>query len=190
MAYAVAAVTAISILWFYNDITAVIRFFVSVFAVVLIFVPVAILWLLAHQDKNLPLWQTRFKLIANLSESVKAASPARVRSPKLLMKTVPLNMAIFLLDAGTLWTMMVVTGYPVGFPTAFVAIVLASIAGTVSFLPGGIGGFEAGAILALTLLGAPIEAALTGTLLFRGLTLWIPLIPGLVLARRDATIKL
>jgi len=78
----------------------------------------------------------------------------------------------------------------VGIMTTFVAIVIASIAGTISFLPGGIGGFEAGSVTVLTLLGVPIEAALTGTLLLRGFTLWFPLIPGILLVRHDVNIRL
>jgi uncharacterized membrane protein YbhN (UPF0104 family) len=69
--------------------------------------------------------------------------------------------------------------------TAFVALAIATIAGVFSFLPGGVGSFEAGSTATLALLGVPVEAALTGTLLLRGLTLWLPLVPGLVLARGD-----
>ncbi|MCE8002886.1 hypothetical protein [Billgrantia ethanolica] len=38
--------------------------------------------------------------------------------------------------------------------------------------------------LVLTLLGVPLEAALTATLLLRGMTLWLPMLPGLWFARR------
>jgi hypothetical protein len=35
------------------------------------------------------------------------------------------------------------------------------------------------------LLGIPVEAALTSTLLLRGFTLWLPMLPGLWLAKRE-----
>jgi hypothetical protein len=36
----------------------------------------------------------------------------------------------------------------------------------------------------LGLLGVPIEAALAATLLLRGFTVWLPMLPGVWLARR------
>jgi uncharacterized membrane protein YbhN (UPF0104 family) len=37
----------------------------------------------------------------------------------------------------------------------------------------------------LRLMGVPFEAALSATLLFRGFSLWLPLIGGMILARRE-----
>jgi hypothetical protein len=37
----------------------------------------------------------------------------------------------------------------------------------------------------LRVLAVPLEAALAATLLLRGLTLWLPMVPGLWLARRE-----
>ncbi len=189
-AYAIVTFLALSILWFYHDITNIICYLVGIFAVILVIVPITILWLLAHRNNQLPLWLLRFHPIAKASETIKSVSPERVLSPRMLVITSLLNVTIFLLDAGTLWTMMRVTNYSVGIMTTFVAIVIASIAGTISFLPGGIGGFEAGSVSALALLGVPIETALTGTLLLRGFTLWFPLVPGILLVRHDVNIKL
>jgi uncharacterized membrane protein YbhN (UPF0104 family) len=189
-AYAIVTFLALSILWFYHDITNIIRYLVGIFAVIMVIVPITILWLFAHRNNQLPLWMLRFHPIAKASEVIKSVSPKRVLSPKLLIITTLFSMIIFLLDAGTLWTMMRVTNHSVGIMTTFVAIVIASIAGTISFLPGGIGGFEAGSVTVLTLFGVPIEAALTGTLLLRGFTLWFPLIPGILLARHDVNIRL
>jgi len=69
--------------------------------------------------------------------------------------------------------------------TAVAGVTMGTIIGTVTFLPSGVGGFEAGATATLALLGVPVEAALAGTLLLRGLTLWVPLAPGIWLARHD-----
>jgi hypothetical protein len=35
-------------------------------------------------------------------------------------------------------------------------------------------------------LGSPLEAALAATLLLRGFTMWLPMLPGLWLVRREA----
>jgi uncharacterized membrane protein YbhN (UPF0104 family) len=49
----------------------------------------------------------------------------------------------------------------------------------------GLGSFEAVSIGMLRAMGVPFEAALSATLLFRGYTLWVPLIPGMFAARRQ-----
>jgi uncharacterized membrane protein YbhN (UPF0104 family) len=49
----------------------------------------------------------------------------------------------------------------------------------------GLGTFEATCVAMLRTLGVPLEAALMATLLLRGFTLWLPMLPGLLLARRE-----
>ena len=46
--------------------------------------------------------------------------------------------------------------------------------------PLGTGTFKAGTTGMLTLLGMPLEAALSATLLLRGLTFWLPMVPEVV----------
>jgi hypothetical protein len=48
-----------------------------------------------------------------------------------------------------------------------------------------LGTFEGAAVTMLHVLGVDVEAALAATLLLRGLTFWLPMIPGLWLARRE-----
>jgi uncharacterized membrane protein YbhN (UPF0104 family) len=60
---------------------------------------------------------------------------------------------------------------------------LASVAETVSLIPGGVGTFDAACVGLLNFLEVPLETALAGTLLLRGFTLWLPLLPGLYLLR-------
>lgn len=59
----------------------------------------------------------------------------------------------------------------------------ASILAALAPVPMGLGSFEAGSTAMLSLLGVPVPTALAGTLLLRGFTLWLPLLPGLVLMR-------
>jgi uncharacterized membrane protein YbhN (UPF0104 family) len=49
----------------------------------------------------------------------------------------------------------------------------------------GLGSFEAVSIGMMRAMGVPFEAAFSATLLFRGYTLWVPLIPGMYAARRQ-----
>jgi uncharacterized membrane protein YbhN (UPF0104 family) len=60
---------------------------------------------------------------------------------------------------------------------------MASIVVTLGPLPLGLGSFEATSTATLHLLGVPVEAAFAGTMLLRLLTLWLPLIPGMILMR-------
>lgn len=185
LAYAIMALAAVLILWLHHSITAVIVYLIAVFAVFLLVVPACILWLLAHRGRTLPRWLMRVYPIAKAAEAMGTVSTERIRKPSLIATTTAFGCGVFLLDAATLWAVMHITECVVSPSVAFVALVVGSMAGTVSFLPGGIGGFEAGCVLTLHLLGAPIEAALTGTLLLRGLSLWLPLVPGLLMVRRD-----
>lgn len=50
-------------------------------------------------------------------------------------------------------------------------------------VPLGLGSFEAALIAMLHLTGVSLEAALTATLMLRGFTLWLPMLPGLWCAR-------
>jgi len=126
--------------------------------------------------------------VLQLYETARHAPADRILGRRLLTVTTAINIVIFVLDGATLWTMMHAVGARIGIPSAFVAIVIGFVAGAVSFLPGGIGSFEAGCVATLAILGSPFEAALAGTLLFRGFTLCIPLLPGLMLARQDVKI--
>jgi uncharacterized membrane protein YbhN (UPF0104 family) len=66
----------------------------------------------------------------------------------------------------------------------YVAFMMASIAVILGPVPMGLGSFEAVSIAMLRLFGVPFEAALSATLLFRGFTLWLPLLPGGLLLRK------
>jgi uncharacterized membrane protein YbhN (UPF0104 family) len=52
-------------------------------------------------------------------------------------------------------------------------------------VPGGVGTFEGTCVVVLRSHGVPLEAALAATLLLRGFTFWLPMAPGLWLARRE-----
>jgi uncharacterized membrane protein YbhN (UPF0104 family) len=95
-----------------------------------------------------------------------------------------LNGMIFLADSLTLACCLVAIGQPAVVGAAFVALIAASIVATLGPIPLGLGSFEATATGTLHVLGIPIEAAITATLMLRGFTLWLPLIPGGLLLRQ------
>jgi Mg2+-importing ATPase len=53
-------------------------------------------------------------------------------------------------------------------------------------VPGGLGAFEAASVLTLKLVGVSVPVALAATLLFRGLSFWLPMLPGVWFAHRAA----
>ncbi|MCC6623805.1 MAG: magnesium-translocating P-type ATPase [Deltaproteobacteria bacterium] len=87
------------------------------------------------------------------------------------------------LDALTMWLLLRAVGAPTPLPLVFASFMVSTLLRTVSIVPAGIGPFEAASTAALTLSGAPVTAALSATLLFRLLSFWLPLVPGLVFAR-------
>ena len=103
----------------------------------------------------------------------------------MLGETVILELAVFALDALTLWLVFRALGDTPAIWVPFVSFIMASMAATLGPIPLGLGTFEAACVGMLSLLGVAIEAALAATLLLRGLTFWLPMAPGLWLARRE-----
>lgn len=186
-AFAVMSAVTLVILELTDHVTSVIAWLIGIIAVILIAVPLVIIWVLKHRTWKPPHWIARIRNVRDALDAVARVSPSHVLSLPILSKTFVFQLAIYAFDSATLWTMLQAIDITVSPVTAFCALIIGVMAGTISFLPGGIGSFEAGCVTALTLLGVPIEAALTGTLLLRLLTLWLPLIPGMVLARQDMT---
>jgi uncharacterized membrane protein YbhN (UPF0104 family) len=70
-------------------------------------------------------------------------------------------------------------------PGVFASFMIASVAATVGPTPLGLGTFESVCVATLAVVGVRLEAALTATLLLRGLTFRLPMLPGLWIARRE-----
>ena len=97
-----------------------------------------------------------------------------------------LQLAIFVLDALTLDAALRAVAAPARFAPVFASFVVASVVSSLAWVPGGLGTFEGTCVAVLHLHGVSIETALAGTLLLRGLTFWLPMLPGFSLARREA----
>ncbi len=130
-------------------------------------------------------WLMRIPGFADLLAAMAAAPTELLRDPFPFLRAALLQFAIFVLDAATLWAMLHAVGSDGSPDIAFASFMMASVAATVGPMPLGLGTFEAVAVAVLHLQGISIEAALTATLLLRGFTFWLPMIPGLVLARRE-----
>ncbi|MEL7491497.1 MAG: lysylphosphatidylglycerol synthase transmembrane domain-containing protein [Pseudomonadota bacterium] len=96
-----------------------------------------------------------------------------------------MHFIVRLFDGLTLYLVFLAIGGDASYAACFFAVVIASVAATVAPMPMGLGTFEAGMMATLNVFGLPIEDALTATLIFRGLTLWLPLIPGFYVIQRE-----
>lgn len=154
--------------------------------VVIILAVTAFLFLLARNGPEiLPARLARHPFPRETAEVAATAVRRLVAEPGLYTRVLAVQLLVRALDGLTLWLCFRAIGLEAPLWACFAAIVLASVAMYATPVPMGLGTFEAGAIGTLALSGLPVEAALTATLLFRGLALWLPLVPGFILSQRE-----
>jgi uncharacterized membrane protein YbhN (UPF0104 family) len=83
-------------------------------------------------------------------------------------------------DAACLWTALHAAHAHVRFSVVVLAYVAGTLASWVPLLPGGLGAVEVAVPAVLHHFGVPLSVALAGTLLWRGLSLFLPAIGGTV----------
>ena len=184
----VAAVTCLALLWLHHDADGPMLALVSVFVLVEVAIPSAVLWAKSradHDTLHLPAWIEHFPGVEDLVDIVAAAPNDLIRDPLLVAGTFACHFGIILLDSLTLWLACRAIGVPVEPWVAFAGFTIGSIVAMIAPSPLGLGTFEAGTTGTLALLGMPIEAALSATILLRGLTFWLPMVPGVWIARRE-----
>jgi glycosyltransferase 2 family protein len=111
-------------------------------------------------------------------EQVAPAINVVIQEPKRLMLGILSGLTLNLVYSFAFYASIKAFGGEITFATAaFVYLAGASI-GQLAPVPGGIGAVEATLIAALTATGLPSGIALSGVLLYRVVTFWIPVIPG------------
>jgi uncharacterized membrane protein YbhN (UPF0104 family) len=185
-AYFVAVAIALAVLFMNHALNGVILAGAGAFLLIALAVPLGVLlvrrWVRVWPFTLVP------KLVPALNILVEAMEQAPSRmlyDPLSLLSAGLLQFAVFALDGLTLWTMLHAVGSDDGPLNAFAGFMTASVAATVGPMPLGLGTFEAVSTAALNLQGQSVATALTATLLLRGFTFWLPMIPGLILARRE-----
>lgn len=182
-AYALFAVAMLLLLWLHDKATPLMAGVVTLFLAVAVAIPSLALWLRHRGSRPLPPSIERIGFMRSLLDTV-AQAPARLlRDRALLARVTGCNALIFLADAGTLFACLHALGQHASPATAFIALIMASILVTLGPIPLGLGSFEATSTATLRLLGVPFEAAFAATMLLRLLTLWLPLLPGMILMR-------
>ncbi|MBI3849104.1 MAG: magnesium-translocating P-type ATPase [Verrucomicrobia bacterium] len=125
-----------------------------------------------------------FRPLRNTLEFLADADPHLARNVQILLQAGMYQLAIFLLDAATVWILIKSLGVSSSTGGVFTSFMISTLFRSVGILPGGLGSFEAASILTLRMTGVPIAVALSATLLFRGLSFWIPMLPGFWFSRR------
>jgi len=182
--YALGALWVLVVLWWKSRMSLVLTAAVLAFLVVATGIPALTLWLHRRGQKRLPRWLTRWGKVRHFFELVGEAPSDLVRDKQLIIILSVLNLAVFVADAGTMQACIYALGVNAMLSAGYTAFMMASIAVILGPIPMGLGSFEAVSITMMRLFGVPFEAALSATLLFRGFTLWLPLIPGGLLLRR------
>lgn len=183
--YALGALWVLVVLWWKSRSSVVLTLAVLAFLVVAVGIPFMVLWLHRRGQERIPRWIAKWSKAKRFFELIGEAPKDLVRDPALIGWLTALNFAVFVADAATMQACVLALGVHAPLSAGYVAFMFASIAVILGPIPMGLGSFEAVSIAMLRLFGVPFEAALSATLLFRGFTLWLPLIPGGILLRQQ-----
>jgi uncharacterized protein (TIRG00374 family) len=185
LAYGVVLLASLAVLWQRNALHPALVALAAVFALVALLAPLLVL-LEPRRLGSLVRPLRRLGAGRRLEQMLAEAPAVVLRDRALLGRVALLELAVFLLDAATLGATLLSVGAVAAPPLLLAGFVMASMASSLGLVPGGLGVFEGAAVGALHLLGVPLAAALAATLLLRGFTFWLPMLPGLWLARREA----
>jgi uncharacterized protein (TIRG00374 family) len=182
--YLVSAAAALILLWLHSELSMLVVAIVGIFLCVATAIPAGALWLQKKGRNAMPRLLRRSATIREFFELVGKAPAGLVRNRRLIAELSLLNGAVFVLDALTLQVCLYSLGETASLGATFAAFMVASMVMTLGPIPLGLGSFEATSIGMLRIGGVPFEAALSGTLLLRGFTIWLPLLLGLAVARK------
>ena len=184
-AYLIAVLASAGTLWLHGRAYLAPVATLGIFASIVVMIPVAVL-VLKRRLNHVPVaWLRKWPGVAVVLNALAKAPTDLLRDTGLLIQAILLQLGIFLLDAATLWISFRAVGLTVDFWIVAVSFVIASMIATVAPIPLGLGTFEAGSVGMLSLLGVPIEAGFAATLLLRGFSFWLPMLPGLWLTKRE-----
>ncbi|NTV01972.1 MAG: flippase-like domain-containing protein [Chlorobiaceae bacterium] len=193
-AYLLAATGALFVLWLHHDIRRWMVVVAAIFAAVALLIPGAVLFLKQLGAKQrLPEWIVRLPRVAPILAIWAGVPLSPDEKPKLrpllFIEVTVYQASVFILDSVTLWAMLQALGEPVSVILAFPCLVFSSMASLLSPIPLGLGTFEAVCVGLLIMFSIRVETALTATLLLRGFTLWLPMLPGLIVTRMKKRVR-
>lgn len=157
----------------------------AVFALVALFIPLAVIAMRSLSQRYIPAWLKRRNTVQIILLEMSEAPLFELMTLRLFLGTVAFQMAVVVLDAATLWIAFKAIGYSVDPFVAFAGMVSGSIGATIGPAPLGLGTYEGSAVAILTVLGVPVAPSLTAVIIFRGLSFWLPMLPGMWFSRRE-----
>ncbi len=185
-AYLLVVIIAFILLWYVGDLSQAWLSLLTAFVAVILLLVTAVLLLTRSRGRFVPRTVSSWQPIRR---TVKILSDVRIdllKDGRVIFEAVGFQAAVFLFDAATLWCASLAVGMSLDASRVFTSFVLASVVATLSPIPLGLGSFEGTSTAMLHLLGGgSLEASLAATLILRGLTLWLPMLPGLWLIRRE-----
>jgi uncharacterized protein (TIRG00374 family) len=179
------AIVNLLILAWYHTLNRWIVTVTIIFSLVALLIPLAVLEI---RWRSSAIGTLLARHIPRLAESLKIFRDVPIvlpHQPALLMQQLVLHSMVILLDALSLWAMLKALGQDASFLIAVASFVTASMVASLSPIPLGLGTFEATSVAMLRLLGIGLEAGLMATILLRGMTVWLPMLPGIWLMRRE-----
>jgi Mg2+-importing ATPase len=127
---------------------------------------------------------SRFRFLRRGLLLLEQADPRLSRSRGLFARACVYQLAVIVLDAATVWVLILGLGVTSSVGGVFVSFMISTLTRLVGIAPGGLGTYEATSVLTLSMVGVSVPIALSATLLFRGMSFWLPLVPGLWFSRR------
>jgi Mg2+-importing ATPase len=184
LAYVVGLSVALVIMAWRRQTSALVLITSALFLLFSLGVSGLVLGLAGRHHERLAHRLDRFPLLRRTVEFVAAADARLVRSPRVLAEAIGLQGGIMLLDAATVWALIRALGVRASAPGVYASFMVASLFRAMGLVPGGLGTFEATSVVTLRLVGVDLAVALSATLLFRGLSFWLPMLPGYWFSRR------
>lgn len=183
-AYAVMAACGLLVLLWHHEARRWLLAVTAAFIAMQASVPLA-LWHMRRRGDVPVALARRLPRLRDWLHAVRQAAAGVPLRPALFARLALLRGAIMLLDAATLWTILRGLGQAATPGRVFSSFVTASMVMSLSPIPLGLGTFEATSVAMLHGAGIGLEAGLTATLLLRGMTTWLPMVPGVWLIRRE-----
>jgi Mg2+-importing ATPase len=184
--YSVALLAAVALMLAGRHVSMPILIASAIVVVITVLLVVVMHRMAQGRAPRLPRGAMRIPGLGAIDRALARADPDRLSDRGQLVGATAWQFGIHLLDAMTVWVLLRAVGVSPPPVAVFTSFMLASLARTVGIVPGGLGTFEAVSVTTLRAAGVSLPAALAATLLFRGLSFWLPMIPGWWLTRAEA----
>lgn len=184
-AFLIAAIISLYALTTTGDQRPILTNSIAGFAVLTLLLIICGILIFTMAPNKTPRWLNKIPYYDDLTQWITTALQFIRTERRLFFEATFTQLIVRLIDGLTLFLSFLAISALVPYQMCFFAVTIASITATMAPTPMGLGSFEAGMIATLNVFGVSIENALTATLIFRGLSLWLPLIPGFYIIQRE-----